>query len=111
SPTAPRYNWKAADWNLFEKTIKAQAIQYHQCWQILLATQHRSTSLDSAAELLRDIIVSSVEASVPRIRIHARSKAWWTQELTAKRKAMKVSQRQLKQSPSQESFAEYKSIR
>src|SRR5690606_22232057 len=111
SPTAPRYNWKAADWELFDRTLKAQANQHNRRWQLLLATQHRSTSLDSAAELLRDIMVSSVEASVPRVRIHARSKAWWTIELTAKRKAMKVSQRQLKQSPSPERFAEYKSRR
>jgi len=58
------YNCKAADWELFAKTLKKQATQYNRRWQPLLATQYWPISLHSAAELLKDIIVSSVKASV-----------------------------------------------
>ncbi|RPA70842.1 hypothetical protein BJ508DRAFT_218859, partial [Ascobolus immersus RN42] len=76
-----------------------------------MATQHRHSSLDQAVELLRDLIVAAVESSVPRLRLHPRSKAWWTQELTNKRKAMKTSQRIMKFLPSEDSHARYKQRR
>src|SRR5690606_18373346 len=43
SPTAPRYNWKAADWELFDRTLKAQANQYPQRSQCGHSTGQQNT--------------------------------------------------------------------
>ncbi|RPA71125.1 hypothetical protein BJ508DRAFT_218406 [Ascobolus immersus RN42] len=111
SPTAPRYNWKKADWKVFHSTLQQSVANHKMAWTLLMATQHRHSSLDQAAELLRDLIVAAVKASVPRLRLHPRSKAWWTQELTNKRKAMKTSQRVMKLLPSEDSHARCKQRR
>src|SRR5690606_41893771 len=79
-----------------------------QLWTTLMATQHRHESLDQAAETLRDLILEAVTSSVPRLRVHARSKAWWTPEITDKRKKMRGAKRQLKAAPSEENHFYYK---
>src|SRR5690606_40495744 len=56
-------------------------------------------------------IHESVTSSVPRLHVHARSKAWWTQEITDKRKKMRGAKRQHKAAPSEENHFYYKRTR
>src|SRR5690606_16755896 len=82
-----------------------------QLWTTLMATQHRHDNLDQAAETLRDLILEAVTLSVPRLRVHARPKAWWTPEITAKQKKMRGAKPQLKTAPSKENHSNYKRTR
>src|SRR5690606_30016451 len=97
-----------ADWKLFTSTLQTSTKAHAQLWTTLMATQHRHESLDRAAETLRDLILEAVTLSVSRLRVHAQSKAWWTPEITAKRKKMKGAKRQLKEAPSEGNHFYYK---
>src|SRR5690606_18980039 len=111
SPLSHRYNWKKADWKLFTSLLQTSTTMHTQLWTTLMATQHRHESLDQAAETLRDLILEAVTSSVPRLHVHARSKAWWTQEITDKRKKMRGAKRQHKAAPSEENHFYYKRTR
>ena len=111
NPLSHRYNWKLADWKLFTDTLQQMATIHRHLWESFMATSHQNSNLDVAAELLRDCILEAVKASVPKLRIHARSKAWWTPEITAKRRKMKGAKRQLKLEPSEDNHLYYKRTR
>lgn len=88
APTSNRYNWKKADWELFGKTLLQATATKADVWNLALSHPHYHHNLDLAAELLRDSILTAITAAVPLARPSPQSKAWWTEELTVKRKAM-----------------------
>src|SRR5690606_26562228 len=62
-------------------------------------------------ETLWDLNLETVTLSVPRLHVHARCKAWWTPEITEKRKKMRGAKRQLKTAPSEDNHSYYKHTR
>ena len=87
SPTAQRFNWRKADWEKFSQHLKELSQQKYNTWNAL----HEYPSLDGleqAAILLRDILLDSINESVPLLRPSPRSKAWWNEEITQQRALM-----------------------
>ena len=96
-PISNRFNWKKADWDLFRSTLAAKAKQQSDKWTLAIAHSHHHQNLDWAANTLRDTILAAIQLSVPTTKPSPRSKVWWTQELTEKRKDMATMERRWKE--------------
>ena len=87
TPLAPKYNWRKADWDKFTSLLTSTSAATYSVWHQL----HQNPSpinLDNSAQLLRDLILEAVEASVPHINLSPRSKRWWHQGLRSSRTSM-----------------------
>jgi hypothetical protein len=66
-------------------------------WTLAIAHSHHHQNLDWAANTLRDTILAAIQLAVPTTKPSPRSKVWWTQELTEKRKDMATMERRWKE--------------
>jgi hypothetical protein len=110
SPLCQRYNWKKADWEEFNNTLKETAAKQQAEFDSLLAT-NTTSSLDSAALLLTQWIHDAIQVSVPIARPCNKSKRWWTEELTEQRHQLAKAFRHWKKAKSPSSELAYKTTR
>ena len=94
-PTTERWNWKKADWELFAKTLKETSDATRDVWS-QLHKQGGQTNLESSATYLTKIIQMSAAMHVPKKITTVRSKPWWTDEISQKRKIMNTRLREWK---------------
>ena len=94
-PTTERWNWKKADWESFNKTLKETSDATKDVWS-QLHEQGGQTNLESSATYLTKIIEMSAAMHVPKKITWVRSKPWWTDEISQKRKIMNTRLREWK---------------
>ena len=94
-PTTEERNWKKADWESFTKTLKETSdatkdvgAQLHE--------QGGQINLERSANYLTKIIQMSAALHVPKKTTTVRSKPWWTDEISEKRKIMNTRLREWK---------------
>ena len=85
--TTERWNWKKADWESFTKTLK-ETSEATKGLSSQLHEQEGQTNLESSAAYLTKIIQMSAAMHVPKKITTIRSKPWWTDEISQKRKIM-----------------------
>ena len=81
APTQAARNFRDVDWKKFRTTLESKVAA-------LGAPRHNSSSasLHRTCDKLTRAIQETIEKEVPRTRICARSKRWWSKELTQMRK-------------------------
>jgi len=84
------FNYREADWDLFDQTFKSLAGH---------AVQRLDGTPDGIALQLSETLRKAAEASIPRSNPSARSKPWWSQQLRALRKAMQAAYRAHRRDP------------
>lgn len=78
-----RFNIKKADWETFESQIKARTKS-----ELSTMKLESSQDVESMAESLGKIIITSCEKSMRRKKRFRKSNPWWTRELTKAKKGM-----------------------
>lgn len=87
------FNTKLANWDLFTSTLQQLSLFG---FEILDQQPNEIETLEYASTRLTSIITTAAKASIPIIRLGARSKPWWSPELKELRKIMTRNQRLLK---------------
>ena len=77
-------NCNKADWDKFTKFLDENSISYETQVQSLL----NNHQFDESAIYLQDIIKEAAELFIPKTKICAKYKNWWSQDLTELRKIM-----------------------
>ena len=86
-PVQQLYNFNKANWEHFTKYLNQIAKDTIKTISDL-CTQGSDQQLEQAAEILRDTLQQAAIQSIPLKKPSIRSKAWWTEQLTTKRKEM-----------------------
>ena len=102
-----KYNCNKADWNKFAKFLDENSINYETKVQSLL----NNHQFDESAIHLQKIIKNAAEMFIPKTKICAKSKNWWSQDLTELRKIMCRHRREWKNYPSDFSHRTFKHSR
>ena len=87
APTTPpkkMRNFRDVDWDQFRKTVEAKFSQ--QGLPAVISTQDQ---LNKACEELTSVLQHAISTDVPTTTLCAKSKRWWTKELTMLRKKAK----------------------
>jgi ribonuclease HI len=84
TPARIMHNFREVDWEQFRRTIGAKLMQLGP--PSIINTQ---TQLDRACAELTNIIQDAIGTDVPSTEICAKTKRWWTKELTLLRKEAK----------------------
>jgi hypothetical protein len=110
NPISWPYNYKKADWGKFAQTLQESAeLQKGRIEQLLRA--NTDVSREQAACLLRDLILEANSRSIPYRRPSPRSKSWWNDEITAKRREMASARNDWKATRSEHDWITFKSFR
>ena len=109
-PRSHRFNWKKANWKEFSSQLSSLANSQATEWAAAL-TSPTPPNLDKAAQMLRDAILTALTSTVPLSRPSPRSKAWWTDELTADRLAMVRAERKWKAKRTRATRERYRQLR
>ena len=96
SPLTGPYNLQKADWSKFFNFLQQGKEEALEKLDKLLQS-NKEEDLEQGALVLQNLISKALENSVPRRRPSARSKAWWTQNLTTLRHQMSDARRISKQ--------------
>ena len=88
------YNLEKADWTRFATTLKT--IGKAVTNSVNSANLAEPLSLDSIAEKLQSAINQAAEQHIPKLRITAKSKPWWSEKIDHLRKEMSHFKRQWK---------------
>ena len=91
-----KYNCNKADWDKFAKFLDENAINYESRIQSLL----NNYQFDESALYLQNIIKNVAEMFIPKTKICAKSKNWWSQDLSGLRKIMCRHRREWENNPS-----------
>ena len=91
-----KYNCNKADWDKFAKFLDENAINYESQIQSLL----NNYQFDESALYLQNVIKNAAEMFIPKTKICAKSKNWWSQDLSGLRKIMCRHRREWKNNPS-----------
>ena len=91
-----KYNCNKADWNKFAKYLDENSTIYESQVQSLL----NNHQFDELAIYLQNVIKNAAEMFIPKTKICAKSKKWWSQDLTELRKTMCRHRREWKNYPS-----------
>jgi ribonuclease HI len=84
NPERSFHNFRDIDWDQFRKALGENLERLDPQTPIISQTQ-----LDKSCADLTNVIQSTINNNVPKTRICAKSKRWWTKELTTLRKAAK----------------------
>ena len=102
-----KYNCNKADWNKFAKYLDENSTIYESQVQSLL----NNYQFDESAIYLQNVIKNAAEMFIPKTKICAKSKNWWSQDLTELRKTMCRHCREWKNYPSDFSHRTFKHSR
>jgi hypothetical protein len=94
-PISQRFNFKKADWTLFNTTLNHLAQDALQQMEDNLH-QASDPGLEQAATILRDTLLQAAAESIPLLRPSPRSKPWWNDDLTSQRQHMHQTKRKWK---------------
>jgi hypothetical protein len=94
-PISQRFNFKKADWTLFNTTLNHLAKDALQQMEDNLH-QASDPGLEQAATILRDTLLQAAAESIPLLRPSPRSKPWWNDDLTSQRQHMHQTKRKWK---------------
>ena len=85
-----------ADWKSFDIHLKSNLLNTKRAMTELLKniTEY---NLDEALKILENLIHEASELNISKIKICARSKSWWNNDLTTLRKTMTFYHRRFKQ--------------
>jgi len=84
-----------ADWKSFDIYLKLNLINTKRAMTELLANAIKE-NLDEALKVLKNLIHKASELNIFKIKICARSKSWWNNDLTTLRKTMAFYHRKFK---------------
>jgi len=86
SPLNAAYNIAKADWVKFAQTLQLNAI-------IISKKIANTSNLEEMACLLRNLIADTADQHIPKKKLCARAKVWWSHSLSTLRSQMKLSKR------------------
>src|SRR6266705_2893381 len=94
-PACQQFNFRKADWNHFSTSLSnlAQDAVQHMKQHL---EQTTDSGLEEAATILRDTLLQAANESIPLLRPSPRSKSWWNDDLTSKRRLMHQHKRRWK---------------
>src|SRR5690606_12487359 len=81
TPLEPRLNWKKADWDKFDTSLKAIWEETEDLFLSKLTHTGDTQDMDEAALLLSDAIQRATIGTIPPIRLSPRSKVWWSEDI------------------------------
>ncbi len=94
-PVCQQFNFKKADWNLFSTSLSNLALDAAR--RMKQHTQYPTEpGLEEAATILRDTLLQAASEAIPLLRPSPRSKSWWNDDLTTKRRQMHQQKRRWK---------------
>lgn len=95
------FNFKATDWEKFEKSIceKSSQVSKNMNWK-----NNTKLEINENITTLIDIIVQSLKGSTSLLQPHHRSKRWWTKELRQAEKQRKLLARRARRNPTPENL-------
>ena len=102
------FNIKKADWEKFEKDLKYEAKLNESTFESMNSFEE----LEAAALKLQKIIQKAAESSIPLRRFSEKSKVWWNEDISNKRKHFSSKKRYWKKhSTSLNAYFEYNEAR
>lgn len=99
--TTSPYNLQKADWELFSKKL----LELHDTSDFStsnITEDLREEDLEREALNLQVLIQTAAETSIPKRKPSSRSKAWWSEDLTSKRRGLGKARRAWKRTQSSE---------
>src|SRR5690606_20841506 len=81
TPLEPKLNWKKADWEKFDTSLRAIWEETEDLFLSKLNYKCDNQDMDDAASILSEAIHRATTGTIPTIKLSPRSKIWWNEDL------------------------------
>jgi len=104
--TIGKYNFQKTDWEKFRQVLQSDS--FDRDW---VEFENNEEKLETMSISLRNAIQHAIEQSTPILRVCVRSKTWWNDEISTKRKLMSSKMRSWRRNRTNNNFESYKTAR